>query len=592
MAFEALKQLGQSISNMLSGKKPDNEETTTQVNADNTTDSTLPANQEEVTEKKTPKVEEPDESLVVKSDDKQTYNQDLLSHLTKTARAKDLAGSDTTPTFDELYPSMKEPIHQGTTSVDGTPVNIYAASLLYPYALLDKRVNAQLRQAKMKQLYADKITLTAPKTLYNLQPALSKNFYDDMTSIVNEEKAKGGNWYQRLKDPNSTLNKKVRDYKEYAQEWEDDKAQALSLDKLMKDPNKAKDFWMSNETKDAVSQFYKGTEMFGEDPEKMPIDKMRDLSSKMHVSLAYSYLLNDALKGQKEDINNYYNGELANMPTNLTAEQQVDWHNKVVLQSQKKFLNPDTADEMATNFMQAHPEVIQGEMKYHNNLSDEEIHEKIKKDFMEKMGVQYHDTMDKFTTPQWHDPKTSRSGNGGVTTPINPEDDTDIINGQPSKKWDLTGANKGKGMQVNVNTAEKGQIVMTYMIGGAQKVEVLNDVTIPPGTYYADTYEEQMGDDGKLGGSVYISNTAIDGMIQKALPAGATLVSTRGKVNYSTVASGISNIPLNGDSRKQMVAPQDQQKTQQVNEVERVDPKTRKTAIFDSQTKKFIRWKQ
>jgi hypothetical protein len=31
------------------------------------------------------------------------------------------------------------------------------------------------------------------------------------------------------------------------------------------------------------------------------------------------------------------------------------------------------------------------------------------------------------------------------------------------------------------------------------------------------------------------------------------------------VASGISNIPLNGDSRKQMVAPQYQQKTQQQN---------------------------
>ena len=555
MEFEALKQIGQSISQMINPVTTQDANTSTNPVAD---EETTPQTQVQ------PKEETQDESLVVKPGE-QKIPDDLLEHLQKTAKAKDVLEEDKPSTFDELFPSMKENINKGNVSGAGMSMPIYAASLLYPYALLDKRVNAQLRQAKMKQLYADKITLTAPKTLYNLQPDLSKNFYDDMTSIVNEEKAKGGNWYQRLKDPNSTLNKKVRDYKEYAQEWEDDKAQALSLDKLMKDPNKAKDFWMSNETKDAVSQFYKGTEMFGEDPEKMPIDKMRDLSAKMHVSLAYSYLLNDALKGQKEDIDNYYNGELANMPTNLTAEQQVDWHNRVVLQSQKKFLNPDTAEEMATNFMQAHPEVVQGEMKYHNNLSDEEIHEKIKKDFMEKMGVQYHDVMDKITTPQWHDPKTSGSGNGGVTTPINPEDDTDIINGQPSKKWDLTGANKGKGMQVNVNTAEKGQIVMTYMIGGAQKVEVLNDVIIPPGTYYADTYEEQMGDDGKLGGSVYISNTAIDGMIQKALPAGATLVSTRGKVNYSTVASGISNIPLNGDSRKQMVAPQYQQKTQQQN---------------------------
>ena len=444
MAFEGLKQLGSNISRLFSGK-PEGEEPITQTtNADSSTDATLPETQEQVKKTPTVKEEEPEEKVVIPQG-----NQELLEQLQKGQKIKDLAPEEKTPTFDELYPSMKEGIEHGQVSGAGLSMPVYASSLLFPYALLDKRVNAQLRQAKMKQLYADKLSLKAPDTFYNYQPTLTNNFMNFATGNVAEEKAKGGDWFSRLKDPNGSLMQGIRDFKEYADEMKVDAPLFANIEKQVNGADADK-YYLAPSVRKGISDYLHGYGEFakgagGHAEIKDLIGKVRNLAAKAHIAVSYKNMLDNeyskVLKGNadidtdfqltaqqiKEAGNDPEKLKEFGLKPNYTTE---DYQNSIALQVQNKYMNPDRALNIADTLIGDHTEALElqllGENKHLPRLdnglvdkdSDEykEMQSEIATDITHLVGNQTTDKIDKLRRNL---PSSRGGGSGSKKSVVN-----------------------------------------------------------------------------------------------------------------------------------------------------------------------------
>ena len=351
----------------------------------------------------------------VGTDDETTTSKypELTSTITKMLKDKDknkyLLQEEKSPTSEDYFPSTVE--KDKVTTDEGT-VPIFAPSILYPYALLDKRTNALMRQAKMKQLFADKIDLTPPETFYKYQPVLSNNFIADTDALLQKEKAKGGNWFARSSDPNSDLMKKVREYQEYAKEMSEDAKTFEAVNKKLEGTDADK-YYLPQDTRNAMSNYLNAYGEFAEDPSKMPIEKLRTLAAKAHLSQSYDFILDskakDLLKPGGVDIDTYFNGQLQDAKDLAASKGETfnyqDWYNKTALNTTKKFLDPDKADDIATEIMRTHPDVMQQFFNDGTELEEgtdawDKVHDTITNNLLSKVGTQVKSTLQKLEVPE------------------------------------------------------------------------------------------------------------------------------------------------------------------------------------------------
>ena len=563
MAFEEFKKLGKYITGLIWGNEPDEETTTPETQVGDTTDETTTQDDtggntgdEPVIKRKVPTEE--------------GVNETVIKALTERQRIKDTLVEPDTPTFDELFPSMKTDINRGTVSGDNLSMPIYAASLLYPYALLDKRVNAQLRQAKIKELYADRIDLKAPETFYRYQPVLSNNFYKDVTGLLASEKAKGGNWFDRAKDPNGALMTKVREYREFATEMKDYAVMGAELEKKMAS-EKADQYYMSPESSEAIHNFLYGYGKFAENPEDLPIEAVRELGGKFNIAINYNYMLDNTYKDvlkENGDVSTYFgqaSKDLAADPSiNRSDYNQITWDNMVAAKVTQTYLSPDRAKGMAENYMTSYPDMISSQLNDGKPLPSvgtpewNVIQDKVQEDIIHLVGSKVKADIEKITTKETAEGK-ARGARSGVVVDVTSQPDVDIVTGNKVKKWNLIGMNPAKpetNIKTSVATGTKGDYIITFDDG---TTAVRTGQPIPAAANYdINSYQEGTSATGYIGGDIYISNPDLDKYISSQpafkgiMPEGKTIQKIVIKAPYDVGKSAIesSGVPLVGASNE------------------------------------------
>lgn len=317
-----------------------------------------------------------------------------------------------TPTFAELFPSQQTDINKGTVTGAGMSVPIYAADMLFPYAMIDYRANALLRKAKLAEIGSDRITLKAPETFYQYQDVLSNNFFNDVSSIVNEEKAKGGNWYANLKDPNSDLMKTVRSYKKIAAKIKDYGAKAAEIETKLNSKDGAS-YYMSPAVREAISNFYNGYDEFATSNGAIPIDEIEKLGEKFELATNYDKILTSIKNKVKdsEDIKIYYGAASKELNDEAIAAgikpdyTSVDWYNKVMALAAKKYLSSDRAENLASDYMSSYIKTFEGMFNDDKKLipgSTEwnSIKTQVAEDIKDLIGESWTLNLSKLTTPE------------------------------------------------------------------------------------------------------------------------------------------------------------------------------------------------